>query len=166
MAVVETAIFFIIKIVIGLVLIGSSAYYGMHLFDRYTKHVEEWEELKKGNVAVGIFFSALIIAHMIFVLPRINDIIFLLAPNINYILVGIAIANYIIATILSTIVLYFAFITIDQISEEIEELAEIEKGNIAIALITSITLIFIALGLSSSFELLFKELWLFERMII
>jgi uncharacterized membrane protein YjfL (UPF0719 family) len=52
----------IIQLVLGIVLAIGGIYLALNILDRLTKGVEEFEELKKGNVAVALEMAGVIIA--------------------------------------------------------------------------------------------------------
>jgi len=52
----------IIQLVLGIVLAVGAIYLALNILDKLTKGVEEFEELKKGNVAVALEMAGVIIA--------------------------------------------------------------------------------------------------------
>ena len=52
----------IFQMVIGIILAVGSIYLALNILDKLTKGVEEFEELKKGNVAVALEMAGVIIA--------------------------------------------------------------------------------------------------------
>ena len=52
----------IIQLILGIVLAVGAIYLALNILDRLTKGVEEFEELKKGNVAVALEMAGVIIA--------------------------------------------------------------------------------------------------------
>src|SRR3972149_7394087 len=51
-----------VQLVLALALGGVMQYVGLWVFGKLTKELDEWAELKKGNVAVGIVMAAIVIA--------------------------------------------------------------------------------------------------------
>ena len=51
-----------VQLVLGIVLAVGAIYLSLYILDKLTKDVEEFEELKKGNVAVAIEMAGVIIA--------------------------------------------------------------------------------------------------------
>jgi uncharacterized membrane protein YjfL (UPF0719 family) len=51
-----------LQLVLGIVLAVGAIYLALNILDRLTKGVEEFEELKKGNVAVALEMAGVIIA--------------------------------------------------------------------------------------------------------
>jgi len=57
-----TVVIAVLQLFLGIVLAVSSIYLALYILDRLTKGVEEFEELKKGNVAVALEMAGVIIA--------------------------------------------------------------------------------------------------------
>ena len=51
-----------VQLILGIVLAVGAIYLALYILDKLTKDVEEFEELKKGNVAVAIEMAGVIIA--------------------------------------------------------------------------------------------------------
>lgn len=52
----------IIQLILGIVLAVGAIYLALNILDKLTKGVEEFEELKKGNIAVALEMAGVIIA--------------------------------------------------------------------------------------------------------
>jgi uncharacterized membrane protein YjfL (UPF0719 family) len=57
-----TVVVAIVQLVLGIILAIGGIYLALNILDRLTKGVEEFEELKKGNVAVALEMAGVIIA--------------------------------------------------------------------------------------------------------
>ena len=57
-----TVVIAIVQLLLGIVLAVGAIYLALNILDRLTKGVEEFEELKKGNVAVALEMAGVIIA--------------------------------------------------------------------------------------------------------
>jgi len=55
-------VFAFVQLILGIVLAVGAIYLALYILDKLTKDVEEFEELKKGNVAVAIEMAGVIIA--------------------------------------------------------------------------------------------------------
>jgi len=51
-----------IQLILALALAMAAQYIGLSVLGKLTKGVKEWEELKRGNVAVGLMMAAVVIA--------------------------------------------------------------------------------------------------------
>ena len=59
----------------GLFLSLTTFYISTRFFDKLTSNLDEWEEIKKGNIAVGIFFSSIILSVFLIVSPSIVSLV-------------------------------------------------------------------------------------------
>jgi len=57
-----TIIIAVVQLLLGIVLAVAAIYLALNILDKLTKGVEEFEELKKGNVAVALEMAGVIIA--------------------------------------------------------------------------------------------------------
>ena len=55
------------------VVAGLVAFLGVWLFERATRDIDEWAELRQGNLAVGIVMAAMVVAVGIIVRPALQD---------------------------------------------------------------------------------------------
>ena len=51
-----------IQLIIALALAVAAQYVGLSVLAKFTKGVDEWAELKKGNIAIGIMMATVVIA--------------------------------------------------------------------------------------------------------
>ena len=131
--------------------IGISAYAvyaGMKLFDKLTPHIDEWKELKKGNVAVALVLSAVVFSIGLLMEKPFSLVISILAPGttlLNFsISVLVALLITLVSLLLSTLLLFISVRLIDSLTTDINEMAELKKGNVAIALVLSFCIVAIA----------------------
>ncbi len=118
----------------------------LQFFDRLTRNIEEWKELKKGNVAVALLFASIILSLALFV-SALNSY----APFSSYsvdpvfmnALLGkiFFVAYLLVGTLAAIVVLFVSTSIVDQLTPDIDELAELKKGNAAIALFISSILV-------------------------
>ncbi|MDD1719365.1 MAG: DUF350 domain-containing protein [Methanoregulaceae archaeon] len=52
----------LLQLIIGIILAVAAIYLALNILDRLTKGVEEFEEIKKGNVAVALMMAGVIVA--------------------------------------------------------------------------------------------------------
>lgn len=125
------------QLVISIISAAIVAYLSVWLFDRATRNIDEWAELRKGNVAVGIVLGALIFGVAIILHPSLvpasinldvgpaNDVATRLLIQGLQILVGL---------FLSVISIGLALWIFTRLTGAIDEWAEISRGNVAIAI--------------------------------
>jgi uncharacterized membrane protein YjfL (UPF0719 family) len=144
---------------------AGAIYTGIGLFDRMTAGLEEWKEIKKGNVAIGILLVSVISSMMLLMEPRILDLVFAIqaeSPAVLWHTVILVLAfttlNYLIGLISSIILLFLTLNIVDRITPDLDEMAELKKGNIAVALLLGAALLLISLvarqPIDSAFDLL------------
>jgi uncharacterized membrane protein YjfL (UPF0719 family) len=156
---------FALQMLASIVFSAGAIYSGMALFDRMTASIEEWKEMKKGNLAVGLLFASIISSLVILIEPRFLDLVYAirapgaLLPLETVILVfAFTILNYLLGIIGGLLVIFLAINVIDRITPDLDELAEIKKGNLAVALVLSVALLLIVFIARAPFESAFDSL--------
>lgn len=129
----------IIQLVVGLALAMGSVYIGLKMFDRLTKGVDEWQEILKGNVAVGILMAAVIFSIANVVQSGVGSLLANLgtAQGIDNMLIalGLGLVNLAIGLIAAVFAIWVAIRVLDRITKDVDEMAELRKGNVAVAVI-------------------------------
>jgi len=144
----------VIQFVIGLILAMGAVYIGLKMFDKITKDIDEWDEIKKGNAAVGIVMAAVIISIANVIQSGVQNITSCLDGDDSFgvacigLLVGIV--NLLIALVAAVIAIYIAIRVLDKITTDIDEMAELKKGNIAVAIIIAGVLFAVSFVISSA----------------
>ncbi len=125
------------QLVISIIAAAIVAYLSVWLFDRTTRNIDEWAELRKGNVAVGIVLGTLIFGVAIILHPA-------LAPtsiNLDAGATNDVAARLLIQGLQILIGLFLAVVSIGlslwiftRLTGAIDEWAEIGRGNAAIAI--------------------------------
>jgi uncharacterized membrane protein YjfL (UPF0719 family) len=135
----------------GLFLSLTTFYISTRFFDKLTSNLDEWEEIKKGNIAVGIFFSSIILSVFLIVSPSIVSLV--LSNSLNSLVFNLF--KFLISLVLSIVLPFLALFALDYLTPQINELEELKKGNIAISLYLSFGLLGISLIISSLVPKLF-----------
>jgi len=135
-----------IRILLSIVLSAGALYTGISLLDRLTPGIDEWKLIKSGNAAVGVFYGAVMISIFILVAPAIED--FQLAlPEIIF-----SVINYAVALLAAIVIVYLTIHVADKLTADLDEFAELEKGNLAVAVILSVVVIGVVLAASQPLE--------------
>jgi len=125
-----------VQLVLAVVLSALAAYLGVWLFDRSTPGLDEWAELRKGNPAVGVVMGAVVVGVVIILRPALNiaslrldvgitlDVALRLLTQVLLVAVGLVLALAAIA---------FALWLFTRLTGELDEWAEIAKGNVGVA---------------------------------
>jgi uncharacterized membrane protein YjfL (UPF0719 family) len=144
----------LLKLVIGLVLSMGSIYIGLRAFDRMTPGIEEMEEIKKGNVAVGILMAAVVISIATVVQSGVQSFGNNIAAGMSVPMIAIALtistANLLFSVLVAVFSLYIAMRILDRITEDINETEEFKQGNVAVAVMEAGVLIAVAFVIQAS----------------
>ena len=153
-AVISTFGMALVHLFIGLIGSVVSVFLGMRLINKMTGHVDEWSELKKGNAAIGILFVSVIIAILIMIAPTailsINLIQSFKPAGTFFVNVVIVFINILLSALFSIFTLYLGFQIADRLTFDINELSELKKGNVAVALMISAILLGLAFVTTAS----------------
>lgn len=133
---------------------GLVTFLGVWLFERTTRDIDEWAELRQGNLAVGIILGATVVAVGVIVRPALQEPLItadvgrwrpLYELLINA--VGLFIALGLAVAAISLAVWLFMRLTTD-----LDEWAELEKGNQAVAALMAGVVLAVALLTSTAVE--------------
>jgi uncharacterized membrane protein YjfL (UPF0719 family) len=125
-----------VQLLLAVVLSALAAYLGVWLFDRSTPGLDEWAELRKGNPAVGVVMGAVVVGVVIILRPALNiaslrlDVGITLDVALRLLTQALLVA---VGLILSLAAIAFALWLFTRLTGELDEWAEIAKGNVAVA---------------------------------
>jgi len=142
------------QIIIAVILAAVASYLGLLLFNRATRDLDEWAELRNGNTAMGIVLGSIIVGIALILRPALTippagDTgarlypIFALLAQAAAILVGLVLA-------LSAII--FAVGLFDRLTGQIDELTELQRGNTAVAAVLVGLVLSVSLLMSRAVE--------------
>ncbi len=124
------------KFIIAILLAALSAYTGIYLFDRTTGEIDEWAELKAGNLAVGITLAAFVVGLALVLqnsvqVPGVPED---LAPS-QYVLYALLelIVRFIMSFVMGVVGVLVGVFFYDRLTGDLDEFALIKEGNIAVA---------------------------------
>lgn len=134
-----------LKFVIGAVIAIASILAGVRVFDFLTRGIEEWKEMKEGNLAVSIYMGsviftiALIVESLVFTsqlnlaeIKSFTTLLFSVITDIVYAVLG---------AIIGAVTIYIALRILDNITTDVDEFEEIKRGNVAVAIFVAIIII-------------------------
>jgi len=141
----------LIQLVIGLVIAMGSIYMAIRMLNTLTHGIDEEEELKKGNAAVGIMMLGVIIATALVVSSGV--------VGLTQAVTSVSSANlmdYVVPIIFGLIQLaagvgfavvsiFLAFNIWDRMTTRIDEKAELLRGNVAVGIVMAGVFIAVAL---------------------
>lgn len=123
------------QLVVAVFLAAIIAYLSFYLFQLFTRDVDEWEELRQGNSAIGLVLGAAIVAVALVLKPALEvNTSFWDAGQDLYIRVLLAQAVQIaIGLLVAVSALALAVFLFSSLTRGIDEIAELKRGNVAIA---------------------------------
>ena len=134
-----------VQLIVALFLAIGVIYIGISLFGRMTKGLDEWEELKQGNAAVGIVLTAIIISLATVTqsgIAGLTGALMNVSASGDYIMAVIGGAvQLIVGIVMAVIAIWLAISILDRITKDIDEPAELKKGNVAVAIVMAGVLI-------------------------
>lgn len=131
----------VVALLISLGLAMFAVSKAIQMFDRTTKGMDEWAELRKGNVAVGLLMASMILAVGNVVSSSVAGLTqALMEPKLEIayfadLLVGVV--NLLIGIWIATSVVSLAIKVLDRMTKDVDEMAEIAKGNVAVSVMVS-----------------------------
>jgi len=156
----------VLRILFAIVLSAGAVYSGISLLDKLTAGIDEWKEIKKGNIAIAILFTAVMVAVLLIMEPRINDFVGLIsaAPDVvlSLELLALSLLNYLLGLLASVILLFLTINLIDRITQDLDEFSELKKGNAAVGLILATAILLVLLVAKGPLETGFTMLKLLE----
>ena len=125
------------QIVIAVALAAVASYLGLLLFNRATRDLDEWAELRRGNAAMGFVLGGIILGIALILRPALTvppagDTGARLYPVFALLIQA---AGIVVGLVLALSAIIFAVGLFDRLTGEIDELAELQRGNMAVAAI-------------------------------
>jgi uncharacterized membrane protein YjfL (UPF0719 family) len=126
----------LIQLIIAILLAVVALYIGYTTFSKITTGMDEAQELRKGNAAVGIIIAAIFFAIAIVVQSGIAGISAGIINAIagDWLSLAAAFIQLILGIILAIVSIHLALNILDRLTKDVDEFEELRKGNIAVAL--------------------------------
>ena len=140
------------QLALAVVLGAIAAYLAVYLFQRLAHNLDEWQELRHGNTAVGVVLAALVLSVAIVLRPAlvvnwmawdVGNALFLKALLVQALQLGVGL-------VVAVLVLVLAFYLFSALTRGIDEVAELGKGNLAVAWLLAGVLIGVGLLVSQA----------------
>jgi uncharacterized membrane protein YjfL (UPF0719 family) len=123
------------QLVVAAILSAIAAYLAFYLFQWFTRNLDEWEELRRGNAAVGVVLGAIVISVAIVLRPAL--VVDTATWDVGTALVTQALLveaiQIAVGLVLVVITLALALYLFAGLTRGIDEVEEIKKGNLAVA---------------------------------
>lgn len=144
----------IAQLAMSILLAALAAYLGIWLFERATQDIDEWQEIREGNTAIGLTLTAVVVGLAIILQPAVAGAL----PSVEgrftpdlgpqllplYILV-LMFVRAILGLVLGIVSILFAVWLFLRLTRQVDEMAELKKGNMAVAAMLAGVIIAIAL---------------------
>jgi uncharacterized membrane protein YjfL (UPF0719 family) len=153
-----------LKIFLSLLFGVTAVYFAIRFFDYLTKGIDEWKEIKKGNVAVAIYLASFIFTVALIIEPslgRLTGDISLLFNKLTLAVLLIFVFDLLglfITIIISSLVLLITIHLIDYLSHGMKKFEQLKRGNVAVAILLAAIILAVGIvireGVATAFEIL------------
>jgi len=151
----------LMQVFFGILLSILSVYLSLRFFDKMTEDLDELAELKKGNIAVAIVLLALVASIGTIVRQGVQqfDEILLRGVSLPFFIIAfiMAVVQLVFVVAIAVLTMYVAIVLLDSMTVGINELKELKRGNIAVAILIAgvlYTVAFIVAGTLSNISTL------------
>jgi uncharacterized membrane protein YjfL (UPF0719 family) len=144
-----------VQFLVAIVAAAIVAYLSIWLFDKATRGLDEWNELRKGNLAVGVVLGAMLIGVGIVLRPALAPLALNLdatttdAVAYRILLHGVQV---LVGIVLAVVSLGLSLWLFTRLTGSIDEWAEIGRGNVAIAAVLAGVIVATALITSTTMD--------------
>jgi uncharacterized membrane protein YjfL (UPF0719 family) len=123
------------QLTIAIILSAVAAYLAFYLFQSFTRKLDEWEELRQGNIAVGIVVAAIVIAVAVVLRPAlsVNTATWDVGSAWVFRVLLAQAIQLAVGLVLAVITLAVSLYLFASLTRGIDEVEEIKQGNLAVA---------------------------------
>ncbi len=123
------------QLVVAIVLSAIAAYLAFYLFQWFTHDLDEWEELRQGNPAVGIVLGAILVAVAIVLRPAltVSTATWDVGGNLFFRVLLAEGLQLAVGLVLAVVTLALALYLFAGLTRGIDEVEELKRRNLAIA---------------------------------
>jgi uncharacterized membrane protein YjfL (UPF0719 family) len=163
---VATVILGVAQLVVAVILAVLSVYLGVYLFEWTTRGINEWAEVQRGNLSVGMVLGAIATAVAIILRPATQ--VHLTGWDVGqywlpFYALLIEVIQLLVGLILAVGSIWLALALFGRLTGQIDEMEELKKDNRAMAGLLVGVILAIALLVSSAVENLTGPLALLFR---
>ena len=144
------------QLIVAILLAVLAAYLAVVLFEWTTRGINEWDQLLKGNLSVGMVLGAIAVAVAIILRPA-TQVAITAAWDVGrnmfpfYALLTEAIQIF-IGILLAVVSIWLSLGIFSRLTGEIDEMAELEKDNRGVAALLVGVILAVALLVASAVE--------------
>jgi uncharacterized membrane protein YjfL (UPF0719 family) len=123
------------QLVVAVLLSAITAYLAFNLFSLFTRGMDELAELRRGNSAVGIVLGSIVVAVAIVLRPAlsVNTAAWDVGGDLFFRVLLATALQVAIGLVLAVVTLALALFLFASLTRGIDEMQELQKGNLAIA---------------------------------
>ena len=145
----------VLQLVVAVLLAAITAYLGVFLFEKATADIDEWEELRKGNVAVGVVLGAIVLSVALILRPAMSTSAInwdVGTQSYPYYALLIEVVQLAVGLVLAVACIAFALWLFARLTRDVDELEELKKGNMAVAALLAGVTVAVALLVSTAID--------------
>lgn len=154
MEVITAVVLLFVQLFLGIVLGVASIYLALRFFDRMTEGIDEIAELKRGNVAIAVVLLALIVSIGTLVGKGVMQFEAMFSQGLTtqmfIIAFVMAIVKIVVLLLVAILSIYIAIRVLDTMTVGIDELKELKRGNVAVALLVAAVIYIVAFVVSDA----------------
>lgn len=123
------------QLIVAVILSAVAAYLAFYLFQWFTRGLDEWEELRQENAAVGIVLGAILISVAIVLRPAlsVNTAAWDVGGELFFRVLLAEALQLAVGLVLAVLTLALALYLFAGLTRGIDEVEELKQGNLAIA---------------------------------
>lgn len=142
------------------VVAGLVTFLGVWLFERATREIDEWAELRRGNLAIGIVMASIVVAVGIVVRPALQDPLITADLGRSRPLYELMVSAFglLIALVLAIGAVGLSLWLFTRLTTNLDEWTELENGNHAVAVLMAGVILAIALLTATAVERIVRAL--------
>lgn len=146
----------VVQLIVAVLLAAVAAYLGVFIFEKATRGLDEWEELRKGNVAVGLVLGAVIVGVAIILRPTMSVSIIAGQADMGsaypYYALLIEAVQILVGLILAVASISISLYIFAVLTRDIDELEELKKGNVSMALLLTGVIVAVSFLVTTAVE--------------
>jgi uncharacterized membrane protein YjfL (UPF0719 family) len=121
----------LLRLVLAIVFAILGLYIASWVLGKLTKGIDEWEEIEKGNYAVAIYMAGIFISVAIIIGPGVIG----LFRTFDLIGIVVGFVQLVLALALAVVMQYVGLWVFGKLTKELDEWAQLKKGNAAVGIV-------------------------------
>jgi uncharacterized membrane protein YjfL (UPF0719 family) len=130
----------LLRLVLAIVFAILGLYIASWVLGKLTKAIDEWEEIEKGNYAVAIYMAGIFISVAIIIGPGVIG----LFRTFDLIGIVVGFVQLVLALALAVVMQYVGLWVFGKLTKELDEWAQLRKGNAAVGIVMAAIVIAIS----------------------